>query len=149
MTPYSFVVSLRAEHPTRDLAFLSALLAIAPHYGWAKGDERLTPQGKSLGEQRSQSYWSARITAQETSSDDERLDDFLNKSLDELEAHKSELQAFIASGGSVNYFVSLFGAQNFGLTFAPALLQRLASAGIELQLDVFPAPTERCATKDE
>jgi hypothetical protein len=45
MHPYSFNVSLRVNHPTRDLSFLSDLLSLERRYGWISGEERRTPKG--------------------------------------------------------------------------------------------------------
>lgn len=139
MHPYSFIVSLRANHPTQDLAFLSDLLHMERRHGWTAGDERVTPKGTSLGGTRNHSYWSARVTPEETSSEEWQLEDILNKSVEELEKHQVGLQTFFATGGAMNYFVGLYGLRNYGLAFAPSLMRRLAGAGIELQLDVYPS----------
>ena len=139
MHPYSFIVSLRANHPKQDLAFLAELLQMNRRHGWTAGDERVTPKGTSLGGARSQSYWSARVTAEETSSEEWQLEDVLNKSVEELEKHKDELLEFFATGGTMNYFIGLYGLRNYGLVFAPHLMSRLARAGVELQLDVYPS----------
>ena len=139
MHPYSFIVSLRANHPTRDLDFLSELLQMNRRHGWTAGDERVTPKGTSLGGTRAQSYWSSRVTAEETSSEEWQLEDILNKSITQLEQHKEELQEFVATGGTMNYFIGLYGMRNYGLVFTPALMSRLARAGVELQLDVYPS----------
>jgi len=139
MHPYSFIVSLRANHPTQNLAYLSELLKMDRRHGWTAGDERVSPKGTSLGGNRAQSYWSARVTAEETSSEEWQLEDVLNKSIEQLEQHKNELQEFFATGGTMNYFIGLYGLRNYGLVFAPTLMSRLASAGAELQLDVYPS----------
>lgn len=108
-------------------------------HGWTAGDERVTPKGTSLGGTRAQSYWSARVTAEETSSEEWQLEDVLSKSIEKLEQHKGELQEFVATGGTLNYFIGLYGIRNYGLVFTPALMSRLANAGVELQLDVYPS----------
>jgi hypothetical protein len=139
MHPYSFDVSLRANHPTMDLNFLSDVLGMERRYGWANGAESVTPKGRSLGWTRDQSYWSARITVKETSSEEQQLEDVLNKSLELLEQHEGKLREFISAGGSLNYFIGLYGSNNFGLIFTPKLLNRFATAGVEIQLDVYPS----------
>jgi hypothetical protein len=139
MHPYSFIVSLRANHPTRELLFLSTLLQMERRHGWTAGDERVTPKGTSLGGTRSQSYWSARVTPEETPSEVWQLEDILNKSLNELQTHEAELKDFFATGGSMNYFIGLYGLRNYGLVFAPELMSRLAKVRVELQLDIYPS----------
>lgn len=139
MHPYSFIVSLRANHPTRNLAYLSELLKMDRLHGWTAGDERVTPKGTLLGGTRAQSYWSARVTSEEISSEEWQLEDILSESIEKLEQHKIELQEFFTTGGTMNYFIALYGLRNFGLVFAPVLLSRLASARVELQLDIYPS----------
>lgn len=108
-------------------------------HGWTAGDERVTPKGTSLGGTRAQSYWSARVTAEETSSEEWQLEDVLTKSVEQLEKHKAELEEFFATGGTMNYFIGLYGLRNYGLIFSPTLMSRLTTARVELQLDVYPS----------
>jgi hypothetical protein len=138
MHPYSFIVSLRANHPTRDLAFLSNLLQLNQQHGWKAGDERVTTKGTSQGGRHGQGYWSARVTPEEATSEEGQLEDILSKSLTDLMKHNAELEEFFSTGGSMNYFVGLYGLRNYGLVFAPELMRRLAQARIELQLDIHP-----------
>jgi hypothetical protein len=139
MHPYSFSVSLRANHLTQNLAYLSELLKMERQHGWIAGDQRVTPKGTSLGGTHAQSYWSARVTAEATSSEEWQLEDVLSTSVEQLEQHKDNLREFFATGGTMNYFIGLYGLRNYGLVFAPSLMSRLASAGVELQLDVYPS----------
>ncbi len=138
MHPYSFIVSLRAHHPKDDLAFLSTLLNLQPSTSWVAGDDRKTPKGTQLGGTRPTSYWVAGLTEKETNSELWQLEDFLEQSLAKLAPHSEALDAFTESGGSIEFFISLYGARNFGLIFSPSLLSRISTAKIELQLDVYP-----------
>lgn len=138
MHAYSFIVSLQANHPSSDLRFLSELFQMTRRFGWTIGDKRTTPKGTLLGGTRSASYWSARVTAEETPSETEQLEDVLNTSIAQLERHMDELQEFFTTGGTMNYFIALYGLRNYELLFAPELMSRLASAKIGLHLDVYP-----------
>lgn len=138
MNPYSFTVSLRANHPSCDLSFLSALLSLERRHGWMAGEERVTPKGKALGGLRKQSYWSARITPGEVSSEEQPLEDVLDRSVAKLLELGQQLSDFHVTGGTLNYFVGLYGVRNYGLVFPIGLMQRLADAKIELQLDIYP-----------
>lgn len=140
MHPYSFIVSLRAYHPKDDLAFIASLLGLQPFTSWISGDERKTPKGTSIGGFRSNSYLAVRLTEEETSSDVWQLEDFLEQCLLKVSIHADALSVFHNSGGTLAFFVSLYGARNYGFTFCPSLLSRLASANVELQLDIYPSP---------
>ena len=139
MHPYSFVVSLRANHPMRDLSFLSDILLLEQRHGWIAGDERKTPKGTSLGGTRAESYWSAHVTTEETSSQKWQLEDILERSINEILNNENELAEFFATGGTMNYFVGLYGDRNYGLIFSPKLMSKLAKAKVALQLDIYPA----------
>ena len=138
MNPYSFIVSLRANHPSRDISFLSNIFLLDRRHGWTAGDERKTPTGTLLGGTRKESYWSARVTTEETSSEEWQLEDILDRSIAEVLSHESELAEFFATGGAMNYFIGLYGVRNYGLVFPLALMNKLAKAKVELQLDVYP-----------
>lgn len=138
MHPYTYIISLRAKHPTEDLGFLTNLLGRAPHVSWMAGDERKTPKGTPLGGVRENSYWVTRLTEEETDSETWQLEDFLEKCLAEVSAHEKDLGGFFQSGGRLELFVSLYGNRNFGLILSPDLLSRLGAAQIELQFDVYP-----------
>ncbi len=138
MHPYTFRVSLRANHPSRDLSFLSELFSLKCRHGWTAGDERVTPKGTPLGGLRKESYWSAHVTEDETSSEQWQLEDILERSVAEVLGQSTELSGFFATGGRLNYFVGLYGSRNYGLNFSPELMGKLVSAKIELQLDVYP-----------
>ncbi len=139
MHPYSFVVSLRANHPTRELSFLTEVVKLQPQYSWSAGDARATSKGTALGGIRKESYWSAPITLKETSSEEWQLEDVLEQSVNELLSQASQLEDFFNTGGSLNYFIGLYGARNYGLIFSPDLMAKLSKARVELQLDMYPS----------
>ena len=140
MHPYTFIISLRAKHPKDDLLFLTDLLGMQPRTSWLAGESRCTPKGTELGGTRPNSYWVARLTEEETDSETWQLEDFIEQSLEKLSPHSEILEKFVKSGGTLEFYVSLYGARNFSLIMPPNLLSRLGAAHIELQLDVYPGP---------
>ena len=138
MYPYTFVISLRAKHPKDDLSFMSELFEKQPKVSWVAGDERKTPKGTPIGGSRTNSYWVARLTEEETDSETWQLEDYLEKIYKEISPKLDSLVSFLESGGRLELYVSLFGARNFGLVLSPDLLSRLGTAKVELQLDIYP-----------
>lgn len=138
MHPYTFRVSLRANHPSSDLFFLSELFGLNRRHGWTVGDDRVTSKGTPLGGVRNESYWSAHVTEDETSSEEWQLEDILERSVTEVLDRGPKLFEFFSTGGTLNYFIGLYGTRNYGLNFSPELMSKLARAKIELQLDVYP-----------
>lgn len=138
MHPYTYIVSLRATHPTEEPSVLTSLLGMQPTRSWLAGEARTTPKGASLGGSRANSYWAARLIEGEISSEVSEVEDTLDQVVSRLSAHAVSLGAFSKTGGSLILYLSLFGAQNFGLTLSPALLARISALNLELDLDVYP-----------
>jgi hypothetical protein len=72
------------------------------------------------------------------SSDLQHLEATLERSASQVLGLVDQLADFHATGGTLNFFVALYGVRNFGLVFPTTLLQKLAGARIELQLDLYP-----------
>ena len=138
MHPYSYTVSLRANHPFRDLSFLAGLLSLERQFSWTAGEVPEVGLGPARGGVRNESYWSARVTKERVSSDDQELEQTLERVASDVIRLSDSLADFFATGGTLNFFVGVYGVGNFGLVFPITLLQKLAGARIELQLDVYP-----------
>ncbi|WP_099400167.1 hypothetical protein [Iodobacter sp. BJB302] len=98
----------------------------------------MTPKGARLGDIRTESYWSACIAPGKVSSEVQQLEDLLEHSAAAVLELADKLTDFYATGGKLNYFISLYGIRNYGLVFSSRLMQKLAEARIELQLDIYP-----------
>lgn len=139
MHPYSFIVSLRANHPHQDLSYLSELFLLERRHGWTAGEVRRTPKGTLLGGTRKDSYWSARVTPEEVASEEWQLEDVLHNSIAHILSLQGKLAEFFETGGTMNYFIGLYGVRNYGLIFSPELMGNLSKARVELQLDIYPS----------
>ena len=138
MHPYSYSVSLRANHPSHDLSYLSGLFSLGRRFGWTAGEVPAAGLGPSRGGVRNESYWSAHVTPSRVSSDLEHLEETLQRSASLVFGLAAQLADFHATGGTLNLFVALYGVRNYGLVLPIDLLQRLAESRIELQLDIYP-----------
>lgn len=137
MHPYSFIISLRARHPTDDLNFMNYLLKRQPSSSWVAGDDRKTPKGTLLGGKRDSSYWVVRLTEEETDSETWQVEDYIEKILKELSQHKQTFESFIKSGGMLELYISLYGTRNYGIELNSNLLVRLGNSHLELILDIY------------
>lgn len=108
-------------------------------HGWVAGEQRQTQKGTLLGGIRRESYWCASVTTEEVSSEVWQLEDILHKSVSQVLTLRDQLTEHFETGGSMNYFVALYGLRNYGLIFTPELMGNLSRARIELQLDVYPS----------
>ena len=117
---------------------MSDLFAKMPNVSWVAGDERKTPKGTAIGGIRANSYWTIRLTEEETDSETWQLEDYLEKIYKEILPNLESLSPFFESGGTLDLYISLFGARNFGIVLSPDLLSRFGTAKIELQLDIYP-----------
>ncbi|MBL9173545.1 MAG: hypothetical protein JNL10_08430 [Verrucomicrobiales bacterium] len=117
---------------------MSGLFSLERRYGWTAGELPTEGLGPTRGEVRRQSYWSARVTPEGVSSDDQQLEEALDRVASDVMRRSDALADFHATGGTLNVFVGLIGVGNFGLVMPIPLLQKLAAARIELQLDIYP-----------
>jgi hypothetical protein len=79
-------------------------------------------------------YWSQRIISDESAD----IVSILEATTSSLEAHRSFLQDFVATGGEIEYFIGWFTTDiSGGDTLSWELLERLAALRINLSLDVY------------
>jgi len=136
--PYTYSASLRAEHPSADLGYLSNLFGLPTEGGWVAGEPRRTPVGKALEGTRERSYWYAKLVEKWKHSTDLDLEGAIDEWLSRIEPFNEKLAEFFCSGGELNFFISIVGNGNLGLVLSPKLLGRLSMQRVELQLDIYP-----------
>ena len=107
MHPYSYSVSLRVKHPSRELSYLSSLLQLEPKRILKFGDKRETPKGAMLEGTYPESYWYSVITNEKEESESISLESTLEQWTDKLEPHKNEFQKIRTEGGTIEYFIWL------------------------------------------
>jgi hypothetical protein len=138
MNSYTFSVSLRINHPSRDLGYMTSELGMVPSTSWIAGDDRKTPKGTVLGGKRTNSYWVARLNEEEESSEAWQIEDFLEHWFNELLPHADTLSEIHNSGGNVIIYISLYSGRNFGVILNPKLLAKFGTSNFEIQLDMYP-----------
>ena len=131
--PFRFDVSLRLVHPSMRSEEISRALNMQPRFQWNAGAPRVTPAGTPLRGVREETYWSSTLNDKS-----EDLKDTLDANLSALEVHTAFLQAFVETGGEIEYFVGWFTTDTSGgETLSWELLERLARLRISLALDVY------------
>jgi hypothetical protein len=139
VNPYQFRISLRANHPTKALSFMTELLGLAPGRQWTSGDPRSAPDGTPLDGVYTESYWTARLLGGVIKdSTEQSLDEALQSILETLSPHSAFLRDFQQAGGSFYLFIGIFGPKNFGLELSSELMSALGEAGLTIGLDVYP-----------
>lgn len=140
MNPYRYRVSLRATHPTADLAPLFDQLGLVPARAWRAGQPRQSPRGTEGVY--ADSYGYAELTPGEQPRDwgREDIEAFLAGIHQRLSTHRDRLHAFAAQGGRCGLFIGLFGEQDFGFELSPELSAGLAGLKLTLGFDIHPEP---------
>lgn len=138
MNPYEYKVSLRITHPTMDPHIITGTLGKEPFRSWQAGSPRKTPKGDPLEGVYKETYWSARLTKNESiSSEEVPLESFLLEETNLFKNHSSFLGNIKDSGGKIEYFIGVFGNSNMGCEFNTELLTSINNLGIELSLDIY------------
>ena len=133
---FRYTLALRLRHPIIDPAEITRELALDPEHNWKAGQPRFTPRGDPLPGVYRNSYWISPIIVNQ----DSTLSHSIADALKLLKPHKSFLEAFRRSGGSIGYFIGWFSERNSGALLDWALLKSLSELQIDLELDFYGGP---------
>jgi hypothetical protein len=113
---------------------ISTALGLNPNVKWTAGEPRVTPTGTLLGGIRENTRWSHRLENEDSTD----LIEALTVNISFLEGHKDFLDAFVATGGEIEYFVGWFTIEvSSGQTLPRELMRRIADLKIDLGFDIY------------
>ena len=130
---FSYAVSLRVRHPSKDLDVLTDKLRLEPDHSWKAGDPRRSQSGSALGGNHRDSYWSALLPAQMVGPSSMPLEMFFSQQLTQLARHREFFNSLQVDGGQVSLLVELAPTANASLTFSSASARKLADLNIEVE----------------
>ncbi|MGH9614836.1 MAG: DUF4279 domain-containing protein [Bryobacteraceae bacterium] len=133
MGPQRTKLSLRFIHPTRDLAIICRTLGLRPKIIWTKGDERLTPKGRSIGGTRDYSYCSINLGAASKLGLSKKLDAAVKL----LKPHRRLLRRLVSEGGRISFYVGWFCDEDTGEELNYEILAQMSDLCIALDLNVY------------
>ena len=141
MHPYTYSITLRVFHPNIDPAEITRALALKPKRAWKAGDSRQTPRGTPLEGFYRESYWfSDLIPDGEHSSEGTLIEEYLDHFANQFAPSREFFARVRSEGGRVEFFIGMYGAQNYGFELSPSLLSAVAEIGLSLTFDVYPYP---------
>jgi hypothetical protein len=130
---FSYAVSLRVRHPSKDLDVLTDKLRLEPDHSWKAGDPRRSQSGSALGGNHRDSYWSAQLPAQMVGPSSMPLEMFFSQQLVQLGRHREFFNSLQSDGGQVSLLVELAPIANASLTFSSSSARKLADLNIEVE----------------
>ena len=130
---FSYAVSLRVRHPSKDLDVLTDKLRLEPDHSWKAGDPRRSQSGSALGGNHRDSYWSALLPAQSVGPSSMPLEMFFSQQLVQLARYREFFNTLQSDGGQVSLLVELAPTANASLTFSSASARKLAELDIEVE----------------
>jgi hypothetical protein len=133
MGPQRTQLSLHFTHPTRDLAIVCQTLGLRPKVIWKKGDERRTPNGRSIGGMRDSSYCSINLGAASKLG----LSKKAQAAVKLLKPHRRLLRRLVSEGGRVSFYVGWFCDEHTGEAVDHEVLARMADLSIALDLNIY------------
>lgn len=135
---YSYIVSLRIEHPSMDPDDLTSRLGREPKRAWRAGSPRTTSRGRPLQGTNATSFWVVTLVDGEWPKTP--IATALAEVVKDLESHAGVLHQVRAEGGRAELFVGwFFDEGNSGDELPASLLSDLGRLGLDLSFDVYPA----------
>lgn len=138
MFPYTYQITLRIFHPTIDPDKITDKLEMQPQRAWKAGQPRQTPKGTPLDGIYSESYWYAKLTDGERTSEGTQLEDYVEHFCGQLSPHRKFFHHVRKEGGKVELYASSHSKRNYGFEFSPALTKKLSDLGLTLLIDIYP-----------
>src|SRR6266436_2191019 len=139
MHPYSYAISLRIWHPSKDPALITQALGLKPEREWQAGKPRSTPKGTPLQGCWPETYWCASLLPdREHSSDGTLLEEYLSHIVSRLQPSREFFESLRVEGARAELFLGLYGDRNFGFELTPGLLSDIGGLGLALSFDVYP-----------
>jgi len=127
-------LSIRFRHPSKDLSFLSEELGLNCNRCWKAGSPRQTPKGDPLPGTYKDSYWYSRIEISRS----DNLGIQTLRAIEILERSKATAIDIKSTGGAIEIYLQLPGAENNGGEIKSENLKRLSDLGVDLLIEVFP-----------
>lgn len=134
--PTRFELSIRLRHPTLSLAAATEAFGREPDVRRQAGSPRTTPKGAPLAGHWGESQFLWRASQQ---GDLVALIAWANGF---LWPHRAFLQRLRAEGGSLEYFIGCFVADDTGHSLPPELLSACGELGASLSFDIYAPPRE-------
>jgi hypothetical protein len=132
--PELFAASLRAFHPEDDANRVVALFGLKPKIVQSVGDARMNPSGARLDGRYTRTYVSFPLAISKL----QAVEAFLQEQLAQpYLADEEQLQAFVASGGRIEFFLGVCCREMCGIDLAVDLLSALVKRRISLALDIY------------
>lgn len=125
------LVSLRFRHPSISASELIKRVGLKPAVAHEKGTRRSTVGGKVRTNPQAYCSFPIRVASLKFPSR------ALEKGIAILERDETYWNAFLSSGGSMDFFIGIFVDSNIGWTISNDLLASMAKWKIDLGLDIY------------
>ena len=124
-------VNLRLRHPSISASQLIEQIALKPSVARDRGTKQVTVGG--VPRTNTMTYCSFPLGIVSV----EAVSEVFSESLRIIERAEAFWSEFLATGGSIDYFVGIFVVSNVGLTLDSDVLARMGRWKIDLGLDVY------------
>lgn len=124
-----------------DPQAMTEALVLQPRHCWRAGEPRSTPKGEPLSEANRESFWTANLDRGNWPPIS--LAAAIGAALDRLSDRREFLHRLRSEGGSAEFFIGWFFADQSGDMLPHDLLMRAADLAIDLSFDVYSSsPSE-------
>jgi hypothetical protein len=126
-------LTIRITHPSFSATEITDGIGVQPKGFREVGQVGKTPAGASIGGVYGETYWYYDLLSQPIAELAQAI-----RIANEWLAHRSEfLKRLVASGGSVEYYITLSSNAHFAEEFPAALLRDCGSLGVTIGFEIF------------
>lgn len=127
-------VELLIVHPSIEPNAVSNALQLVAHYSHRVGDPRVTPDGRALTGQTSDSRW--RHNTRHVFRD-QWFSDAVTAFVDQLMPYKAFLEQLRGTGGRASLIIQFLGDGYHGDALSTDILSKIVHLGLDLEIEVF------------
>ena len=125
--------SLRFWHPKLSVSEVVSEIGMELEFSRDVGHERCTPKGRPLGGVNSETYCCFRLKKKSAS----HLHEDVRNACSILEKHLGFLDAFVITGGRLEFYASIFLDGDRGFELDNRLLRRMDAIGLGLSVEMY------------
>lgn len=127
-------ISLRAWHPELMAGEITSVFGLPVEVSHSINDPRSAPNGRLLGGDYENTYVCMSMVRKKMV----ELDEELLLCIENVQPHRDFIANLLATGGELEFYVSVFLAESCGFNFGRSFINELEKIGLGVSVELYP-----------